>query len=562
MEWIITIDTESFDIDLASQLGSWVEYYQIGNFRIDDLVYVVVNNIEEEPYFKYILKVKEVNIDIEDQKYFNIYSLDVDELVISDQVARFEFVFCLDGKHKSRFVLDKVGLDYIPKRPMRNIGENKDLFKRVVQLFEDGQEYVYKPEEHVEPIIENVEEEIVVHIDQQAEALYHQNRLAFIEAFPKDKWETLNFDHFFQYAHLILNEFNTHIESHCLDLVYKKNSNFYTKLGKINDIELFIQHFRKEMHESYHGEGYKIDSLYHDFYYAANIYYDDLPYLYHHEVRRLCKQYDVEFTDLKSSLMTLTEKIKELNPEISHFTPYQLTQWIMVKFKIKRIPFEPVEETSVKLERYMSVQDVSNLLRILRRDRNVILNNVINFGGKDHIIEILKEENFLVYNVTSFYPFHDYVTFSSMDSQHRKRNEISLKNVYTILISDNFEHNINTNQFLKMIPFYIELTPKIILEEEDLHHLNPYLAKIDTKELFDLLTKLNDIFSKYAPKPLFFNKYILKNLVISDDFELIEYILYRFIPLIKMNNLKESEQETLCLDLVHEFLNKYNLEVH
>lgn len=540
MEWIITVNVDAFDIEQAFKIGQYIDYYQIANFRVDDTVYVIVNEEGLKPKLRYICKVVEVNIEFDDEKYFSTYDQSSSEVIVSDLLCRLLLTGTIPKEHINNFELSQLSLNYIPQKPMKNIGENKDLFT----LIDAKLKMFLNP---INPTITDQQDH------EESEKQYYLQRNLFLEKFPIEQWENITFDHFFEYQSLFLNEFNQHVNQDEVFVVQQRNDDYFTSKGRINNKDTFIQHFKsciiKALTDS---KPEPIFELYKQHYITANHYYLDTPFLLYHEVKSLCDTYDLSFDNFKNAIQNVVIRIKELNPETQELSSFQLTKWIVDKFKFIREKVEDKDEELLK--RYISDYDFNKIIELLQRDKNVIVNGLINFGGIKHLKELLIKHGYVEYdtNNVSFYNYlrifssPNYLNYTTVADEEKD-------NVVTIVLFDHHKTQVEPFSYHLAIPFFVEYSPKTLIEISDFSHLEPHLINYAVYDLLEIFNKINDLISMRSIEPFYISKYIIKNLNINENKELADYLRYRILPIIKINRL-EIEAENQCIKLIERFI--------
>lgn len=544
MEWIITVDVEVFDIDQAFKIGQYIDYYQVANFRVNDTVYIIVNVEGIKPKLKYVCKVIETHVEFDDEKYFNAYDSSPSEVMVSDFLSRFQLIQEIPNEHRDEFDLEHLNISYIPKKPLKNIGDNKDLFALIEFKLKSLINTPYETDSALQ--------------DDEGEKKYSHQRSSFFKNFPQDAWESLSFDDFFKNQSLFVNEFNQHLNQDDLLIVKQINNHFFTSKGRINNLETFIEHYRTSMSKSFtDSKTNPIFELYKQHFITATLYYLDSPFLYEHEVKSLCKLYDLSFNRFKDSMVDVTKKIIELNPEAKDMSSYQLTKWIVSKFNFERVNAGLIENKADEpFKRYISDDDFTKILDLLQRDKHVIVNGLINFGGMKHLKELLIKHGYVEYDSQDV-PFYNYLRIIRSPStlNFKTVTEKEESNVSTIVLFDNHRTQVEPFSFQLAIPFFVEYTPKTLLEVNDLYHISPNLSSSLIEELFSLFNKINTVIKDNNVNPLYISKVTVQNLKVNNIDELVDYLNYRVIPIIKMNQL-EKDTENYCVEHVNEFINQ------
>lgn len=545
MEWIITVDVEMFDIDQAFKIGQYIDYYQVANFRVNDIVYIIANVEGIKPKLKYVCKVIETHVEFDDEKYFNAYDSSPSEVMVSDFLSRFQLIQEIPNEHRDEFDLEHLNISYTPKKPLKNIGDNKDLFALIEFKLKSLINTPYETDSALQ--------------DDEGEKQYSHQRSSFLENFPQDAWESLSFDDFFKNQSLFVNEFNQHLNQDDLLIVKQINNHFFTSKGRINNLETFIEHYRTSMSKSFSdSKTNPIFEIYKHHFITATHYYLDSPFLYEHEVKSLCKLYDLSFNRFKDSMVDVTKKIIELNPEAKDMSSYQLTKWIVSKFKFERVNAGLIENKADEpFKRYISDDDFTKILDLLQRDKHVIVNGLINFGGMKHLKELLIRHGYVEYDSQDV-QYYNYLRIISSPSTLSLKSVLEKEesNVSTIVLFDHHRTQVEPFSFQLAIPFFVEYTPKQLIEPSDFIHIEPYLNSIKPTDLFELFNSLNDVIVKNTDKPLCINKVIVKNLIARNDKELVDYLSHRIIPLIKMNQL-ENDIENDCIDIIYKLIEKH-----
>lgn len=544
MEWIITVDVEVFDIDQAFKIGQYIDYYQVANFRVNDTVYIIVNVEGIKPKLKYVCKVIETHVEFDDEKYFNAYDSSPSEVMVSDFLSRFQLIQEIPNEHRDEFDLEHLNISYIPKKPLKNIGDNKDLFALIEFKLKSLINTPYETDSALQ--------------DDEGEKKYSHQRSSFFKNFPQDAWESLSFDDFFKNQSLFVNEFNQHLNQDDLLIVKQINNHFFTSKGRINNLETFIEHYRTSMSKSFtDSKTNPIFELYKHHFITATLYYLDSPFLYEHEVKSLCKLYDLSFNRFKDSMVDVTKKIIELNPEAKDMSSYQLTKWIVSKFKFVREKTELIEhKVDEPIKRYIGDDDFTKILDLLQRDKHVIVNGLINFGGMKHLKELLIRHGYVGYDSQDV-QYYNYLRIISSPSTLSLKSVLEKEesNVSTIVLFDHHRTQVEPFSFQLAIPFFVEYTPKTLLEVNDLYHISTNLSSSLIEELFSLFNKINTVIKDNNVNPLYISKVTVQNLKVNNIDELVDYLNYRVIPIIKMNQL-EKDTENYCVEHVNEFINQ------
>jgi len=540
MEWIITVDTETFDIDQAFKIGQYIDYYQVANFRVNDTVYIIVNEEGLKPHLKYVCKVMEANIEFDDEKYFSAYDHSNSEVMISECLSRLQLNGTVPDDHKDEFELSQLDLNFIPKKPMKNIGDNKDIFVLITEKLK-----LFLNTGFLETTSSN---------DDENESKYYHQRNMFLEKFPINQWEDMTFEHFYSYQSLFLNEFNQHLNQDEVFIVKKSSINYFTAKGRINNQNTFIEHYRTNMRNAFaDSKANPIFELYKQHFFAATHYYLDSPFLYEHEVKSLCNLYDLSFKRFKDAIVDVTKKIIELNPEVKDMSSYHLTKWIIKKFNFIRED-KSYEQEILKLSdhRYISEDDFKKIINFIERDKYVIVNGLINFGGMQHLKELLIKHGYVEYDSQDV-PYYNYLKFINSPSNldYRSVTDKEKENLRTIVMFDHHRTQVAPFSFQLAIPFYVEYTPITLLELSDFSHVTNHLSQSLVQEVFDLFNKINVVIKNNNENPLFINKFTTQNLKLNNREELVDYLNYRIIPIIKMNQL-ERDIENYCIELVND----------
>jgi hypothetical protein len=543
MEWIITVNADAFDIEQAFKIGQYIDYYQIANFRVNDTVYVIVNEEGLKPKLRYVCKVVEVNIEFDDEKYFSSYDQSSSEVIVSDFLCRLLLTGTILKDNINEFELSQLSLNYIPQKPMKNIGENKDLFTLI-----DAKLRMF-----LKPLHSTITDQ---QDHEEREKQYYLQRNLFLEKFPNEQWENISFDYFFEYQSLFLNEFNQHVNQDEVFVVQKRNDDYFTSKGRINNKDTFIQHYKTSIINALtESKPEPIFELYKQHYITANHYYLDSPFLLYHEVKSLCDTYDLSFENFKNAVQNIVIKIKELNPETQELSSYQLTKWIVDKFKFikeEKVEADIIDKEPIK--RYISDYDFNKVIELLQRDKYVIVNGLINFGGIKHFKELLIKHGYVEYDSNNV-PFYNYLRIFSSPNylNYTTVADEEKDNVATIVLFDHHKTQVEPFSYHLAIPFFVEYSPKTLIEVSDFCHLEPHLITFSIQQLLELFDEINDLIAKKSTKPFYISKYIIKNLNIKNERDLIDYIRYRILPIIKLNQL-ETDIEVQCIELINELI--------
>lgn len=237
MKWLLTVNPFEFDIDKAFKVGEYVEIPQLERYQKNDIIYILVQDINNNAVLRYMCSVSEINIEIEESKFFNPFHKKTNQVQLIDFLIKLKF----EGKNINEDLnyqnLIKLGLNKLPIIPLKNIGENKVLFDKIDELFQTSDD-------------DQIEKEIKSFIKDSNDSIYKGNKTKLLKKFPLDDFDNWNKIELINNLNLCVNELNDLYYQHKINDVYffdEKRSTYITNNLVISDIDLFAENIKNQI---------------------------------------------------------------------------------------------------------------------------------------------------------------------------------------------------------------------------------------------------------------------------------------------------------------------------
>lgn len=534
MKWMVPILPINYDVHRAFSVGEFLDIKQIAPFQIGDTVYVISTDKEEVGYFYYECTVDKVQVDLDDQLYFESYYQYTGQVELIEYLVRLKLVRKVYQPGMKDLTISQFGYTTIPSKPIRNIGEQKKLF------------------EELEHVLANISsEEKSVELIQ--ESTYSKNQQAFLEMFPIDQWHDVSLSSFVENSKLLVHELSEKFD--LLDVIALKQEHgvYVSSVSRVSDIHSFFDQLKEDIHSFLHHEETQVIDQFPVFKLALQSFYHNTTMFTEDSLNQLRSLLEIEESDEVLANFKITELIRQGNPSLQDVDAYQLSCFILDKFNIK----EKTEEKVVLMKQpfsYYSKEDEVEIERLLRKYRKMFITRINHFGGVDELKNLLNR----IFGGKGAY-------LSGLTPMEKRRLNKHLE--YYVLVEDtslsynlantymNVESNVHVvvysfgsgifmdkdlkRYFLSKFAYY---DPSMEFCDTDIEKCDYITIDRNFIATFvDVLNKLNTIISENSKSGFYITRDMFFDVLSVDQNLLSDIIKYQVVPVIRMNEFDEKD---------------------
>lgn len=549
MKWLLTINPFEFDIDKAFKVGEYVEIPQLERYQKDDTIYILVQDINNNAVLRYICSVCELNIEIEESKFFNPFHKKTNQVQLIEFLVKLKF----EGKNINEDLnyqnLIKLGLNKLPIIPLKNIGENKIIFDKIDELFQKSDE-------------DQIEKELKSFVKDSSDSIYKRNKTEFLKLFPLNDFDNWNKTDLLDNLSLCVNELNDMYYQHKFNDIYYFDENrsvYITNNLVINNIDLFAESLKNQIgllinqnEDENTLKDYPVLRL------TLMSYYFDTTLLFGDLQKKVSQYFKFEERDIYKFNRILTEHLRNSFSNLQDIDGFTLTTLLANVFKSKNnINLNLNLET--KYSNLVTNKNVIDRILKLLKTKNFVIVKNLKYGDGYPLVENLAKR-ICGENIYSIQEYNQVVSKSKnkawlnyclvADMQEDSDLNYTLdylkihnnKNIFVLLydFSDRDIYSLKQDYSLITTLFYeVKITPdfndevieKVLKDGNNLVHIN---------QLFDLLKTINKLMVEESNNAELFSPlmFINSKFNIKVDYT---YLLENKLPiLLKYNRLTEE----------------------
>lgn len=544
MKWLLTVNTLDYEIDKAYKISKFFEIPQEDKFSLGDEVYIIVHNDRKDAHVKYKSKVVGVNIDIEDEEYFEEYQIPSSEIRLINFLVRLEFVDKRKAADIDLHKLEKIGLNKLPIIPIKGIGENASVLEDVERLFYSEQDDIHT---NLHFIDFNDSHDLNT-LDCE------HKREEFIKHFAQNKWDEVSFDDFFEHRHLLINKVNENeyvLSEECF-IEFDPNRNEYLSNGSvINDTQSFFKAFKTELIALLEGDAVEeiiFERNYPLTFLTIFAYYMNSTFIPMRRIDAVSEFFKFDMDQVYNFNLKIAKHLRKSFPSLSEKSGSILTRLVMDQISTK-----PVNQSTIDQETYEPIIDQAlfdRLIKLLKKKKKLIIRNLRYVDGVEFVKNLAKRiSGKHVYSVRELgqyersikaLPYINYCfygDFGNLTSLKTVLDKVDSKlenNVHIILfdyvnevgeVSDT-KLNVLFDEFYEVVlaPHFNQgVESKLVSYGNSIEDVQYLLARV--KEINMLLNRQPGISSFISPNMLLAERIVLK----EDMHDFIEFKLSRYI---------------------------------
>lgn len=380
MKWLITVNPFEFDIDRAFKVGEYIEIPQLDRYQIDDTIYILVQDINNNAILRYVCSVCELNIDIEESKFFEPYHKKTNQVQLIEFLTKLKLDIKNCNEDLNYQNLTKIGLNKLPILPLKNIGENKTIFDEIEKRIETSNDDQIEIRLKLSEIIDS------------SNSVYSRNRKEFVNKFPIDDFKSCDKDELLLNLSLCINELN--------EIYYKqKNNHFYyfdenrssflSNNSVISNVNLFAAHIKSQIDQLLNK--IEDDNLLKDYSVLKLTlfsYYFDTTLVFGELKTKVSKYFKIEENNLVKFNQLLTDHLRNSFENLEKMDGYALTILLSNVFNNKNKIDESISEETKQPELITNLNTTKRILKLLKTKNYVIVKN-LKYGDGYPLVERL-----------------------------------------------------------------------------------------------------------------------------------------------------------------------------
>lgn len=534
MEWIMVVLPIEFGIHNAFKNGNLMEYRQVDNFKVDDMVYVITLDDYNKAHFYYELKVVSININKASYALYDHYDYSEVEVGLVDQYMRFELVRRLDYQ---KLNISEFGFKNIPNRVLRNIGENKPIFEKLKQKIADT------------PLEVDKEKEVGATLTS---SVFDEHRDQFLRLFPKDKWLSVSVETFDASKYLFRHELSEKYSDSDRFVFVKDEKNYYTKDFIIEDFDNFFLELKQDIHNFLNTDKRTplLDNF-ETFKLLLHSFYENVPMFNQEEIDEINKQLNILDSNIFIANQQLVHFIHQANPEFEAVSIVVIANLIREKYHLEATLQEIEIPISKQYDLYLK-EDIIQIKRILNKYRKIYIPNINAFNGRDGLEGILSQMfkseksrlSSLPTNLTklsSFLKFY-YLAEDTELSRHSINQMLNAKkNIYIIVFSFGAFNNKNPDLKRYLLSQFPIFEPKFKFSDQDIDLLMQKGFNLDDANNIVLtFNEINNVIEANSDAVALLNRDFLVSPIFQTRQDFIDILEFQVLPIIRLNTFEEE----------------------
>lgn len=567
MKWLLTVNPFEFDIDKAFKVGEYVEIPQLERYQKNDTIYILVQDINNNAVLRYICSVCELNIEIEESKFFNPFHKKTNQVQLIEFLVKLKF----EGKNINEDLnyqnLIKLGLNKLPIIPLKNIGENKILFDKIDELFQTSDE-------------DQIEKELKSFVKDSNDSIYKRNKTEFLKLFPLDDFDNWNKTDLLDNLNLCVNELNDIYYQHKFNDVYYFDENrsvYITNNLVINNIDLFAESLKNQIgllinqnEDENTLKDYPVLRL------TLMSYYFDITLLFGDLQKKVSQYFKFEERDIYKFNRILTEHLRNSFSNLQDIDGFTLTTLLANVFKSKNnINLNLNLET--KYSNLVTNKNVIDRILKLLKTKNFVIVKNLKYGDGYPLVENLAKR-ICGENIYSIQEYNQVVSKSKnkawlnyclvSDMQEDSDLNYTLdylkihnnKNIFVLLydFSDRDIYSLKQDYSLITTLFYeVKITPdfndevieKVLKDGNNLVHINQLFALLKT--INKLMVEENNKAELFSPLMFINSKFNIKV-----DYT---YLFENKLPILLKHNRLTEETITKINAEIKEYIHTFEI---